>query len=311
MKISEYKTKYLLYCRVEKENCSDSVDSYERIFRKIVSLIGNISVFDINQDTILNLKERLMNEFLSDSYRSKTVSVIRNFLAYLSDFIGLDVYDYKKITIPRVKSKPVKTLSTQEIDDIIESMPDRTLKDKRLKGLSSILADSGARISEILNLKRDIDLKSGKTVVLGKGKKFRMIYWGGRTKKFIRDYLDARPKWDKSPYLFGTVNNGNYGGKWDKGDVNRAFRRLSKKLNRRIHCHLFRSSFLTNCLHQGLNLSAVSKAMGHSDIRTSMRYFSPMSDENTENEFENFFSRKATVSAQANIINENERRIMT
>jgi len=302
MRIKNYKTEYLRYSRVEKENCFSTVAKYRDALKKIILTIGNIEILTINQNTILELKERLLDEKLSDSRRALIISVLKNFLRFLSEFVGLQVYDYSKIIIPKVRAKLVKTMSLEAIEYFIEILPALSLKDRRFKALVCLLSDSGARISEILGLGRDIRPEAKEATVLGKGQKFRQIYWSDRSAHYLQLYQDARPGWDRSKYLFGTVNRSKkYSGKWDKGDVNRAFRKWSKKIGKRIHCHLFRSSFLTNCVHSGISVSAVSRAMGHSDVRTSMRYFSPMSDKDTRQTFHEYFERKATVDARVNI----------
>jgi integrase/recombinase XerD len=302
MHINDYTTEYLRYSNVEKGNCLDTVKKKRDCLNKIIKIIGNVSVLDITQYMILDLKGKLIDDGLSDSRVSAIISTLKDFLKYLKEFVELDeIYDYTKIIIPKVKGKPPEYLTEQEIYDFIQGLPEVTLKDKRFKALSVILAVSGARISEILGLPRDIDIGAREVTVCGKGQRYRNIYWDDRAEYYLKLYQDARPDWDNSQFLFGTINQGSYSGKWDKGDINRAFRKISKQIGKRIHCHKFRSSFLTNGLHNGINLSAISKAMGHSDIRTSMRYFSPMSDENTKEEFEKYFSRKATISAKANI----------
>lgn len=300
--ISEHTTEYLRECKAGKGNCPGTVKKKEDCLNKVIRTSGDPPVQEINQFVILRLKEQLIDEGLSDSRMASIISTLKDFLRYLKEFVGLDgIYDYSKVTIPKVRGKPTQYWTEQEIDEFIDGLPEVTLKDKRFKALVAMLADTGARIGEILALQRDIELDANEVTVLGKGRKFRKIYWGERTVKYVKNYIDARPEWDKSSFLFGTINQGNYGGKWDKGDINRTFRKISKQIGKRIHCHKFRSSFLTNGLHNGINISAISKAMGHSDIRTSMRYFAPMSDENTKAEFEKFYSRRATIKAKANV----------
>jgi integrase/recombinase XerC len=302
MRIKDFTKKYLRYCKVEKRNSESSIITYKYALSTIVSIIGNIEVKDIDKHTILKLKEELLSQ--SDDRQSLIISVLINFLRYLKEFEALEVFDYLKITIPRVRRKPPEILSQEFIDNFIENiLPNKSIAEKRFKALNALLADTGLRIQEALDLPRDIDLEKRKAVVIGKGNKYRVVYWGERTIKALRDYLKARPEWDESVYLFATINKGDYGGKWNKGDVNRKFRYWSEKIGARIHCHKYRASFLSNCLYNGISLSAVSKAMGHSDIRTSMRYFAPMSDKNTEDEFKKYFTRKVSIEAKCDIKN--------
>lgn len=302
MRVSNHKTEYLRHCKAGKGNCPGTVKKKGDCLEKVIRTSGDPPVLEINQFVILALKEKLIDEGLSDSRMASIISTLKDFLKYLKEFVGLDgIYDYSKVSIPKVRGKPTQYWTEQEIDEFIDELPEITLKDKRFKALCALLVASGARISEVLGLLRSIKLDSHEARILGKGQRYRQIYWDDRAEHYLKLYQDARPDWDKSPFLFGTINQGNYSGKWDKCDVNRAFRKISKKIGKRIHCHLFRSSFLTNGLHNGINLSAISKAMGHSDIRTSMRYFAPMSDENTKAEFEKFYSRRATIRAKANV----------
>ena len=60
MRISNRTTEYLRYCRVEKENRPTSIGTYRAALRKIVATIGNISFPNINQNTVLELKEKLV-----------------------------------------------------------------------------------------------------------------------------------------------------------------------------------------------------------------------------------------------------------
>ena len=65
--------------------------------------------------------------------------------------------------------------------------------------------------------------------------------------------------------------------------------RLAEKagLNKRGHPHLFRHTFATDMLRQGVNLPTIQKMMGHTDISTTQIYLS-VYDEDVERAMKNF-----------------------
>ena len=310
-KIGDFSPDYLRYCRVEKENCPDTVYDYGRILAKIIDCIGDRSVFEIDQFVVTDLKEKLLDDELSDSYRAKVMSVLKNFLLYLSDFVGLQVYDHMKIKIPRVRTKPVEYMVESEIDRFFETLPECKLKDLRFKALVAFLADTGARINEALGIMSiDVDYVGGEVTVRGKGGRYRKIYLGQRAKHYLKKYNEARK--DSSKFLFGNVNNAKKAtGRWDSKDANKKFRFWSEKFGRRVNSHIFRKSFCTNSIHKGMPLAYVAKIAGHADNgRTTARYYyCPMSDEDAKKVYFQF--SRSTIDAKASIINENERRVMT
>ncbi len=306
MRVSEHKIEYLRYCLAERGNCPDTVTKKKDCLDKIIRTSEDPPISEINQFTILDLKQKFIDQGLSDSRKASLISTLKDFLKYLKEFVELDgIYDYEKITIPKVRSKPAQYWTENQIDEFINDLPEETLKDKRFKALCTLLASSGARISEALGFPRNINLESCEAEVRGKGNRYRKIYWDDRAEHYLRIYLDARPKWDKSKFLFGTINRSEkYSGKWDKGDVNRTFRKISKKIGKRVHCHLFRSSFCSNATHKGMPLATVSKLMGHcgsESIRTTARYYyCPMPDEDVKRVYQRF-TRRFTIEARGNI----------
>ena len=302
--INDYKNEYARYCQFERGNCEGTVEKKIDCLNQIIRMSNDLSVTEINQHSILDLKEMLIAKKLSDSRIASIISTLKDFLEYLKEFLVLKgIYDYSKVTIPRVRGKPTKYWTEQEIDEFIHNLPEETLKDKRFKALCALLASSGARISEVLGLSRNIKLESHEAEVLGKGQHYRKIYWDDRAEYYLRLYQDARPDWDTSQFLFGTINRSEkYSGQWDKGDVNRTFRKISKRIGKRVHCHLFRSSFCTNATHKGMPLAYVAKMLGHSDNgRTTARYYyCPMPDEDAKKVYQQF-TRRFTIETRGNI----------
>ena len=68
-----------------------------------------------------------------------------------------------------------------------------------------LLASSGIRISELVNLNRDdISFENKSCIVFGKGKKMREVYFDGKAKLHMEEYLDNRI--DNNEALFVSNN---------------------------------------------------------------------------------------------------------
>lgn len=193
MKISDYIQNFISYCRYEKETRLNSVEKYGYVLRRMVDIISDIPVLEINQWTILELKRKMLELGLSANYRSLIISVCKNFLEYLKNFEKLDIYDYQEIEIPRGERKPVQYLSAEEIESTIRGLPEKTISDLRFKALFCLLASSGARINEVLNLKvSDVDFRNREATVLGKGGRYRKIFFDERALFYLNQYLAKR-----------------------------------------------------------------------------------------------------------------------
>ena len=56
-----------------------------------------------------------------------------------------------------------------------------------------MLSSSGMRISELVNLNiEDINFENKSCIVFGKGKKMREVYFDGKSKLHLQEYLNSR-----------------------------------------------------------------------------------------------------------------------
>lgn len=182
---------FLEYQLYEKGIQEASAEKYKQILIWTVSIIGNMSVFEIDQKTVLKLKKKIFG--FSSNYQSLVVSVFKIFMEYLQKFENLNVYNFQMINIPRGRRKPVEYLSIQEIEKIIEKLPEKNISDLRFKALFCLLASSGARINEVLNLKiKDVSLETREALILGKGGRYRKIFFDERANYYLIRYLSKR-----------------------------------------------------------------------------------------------------------------------
>jgi integrase/recombinase XerD len=127
----------------------------------------------------------------------------------------------------------------------------------------------GLRVSEIVNLKiTDIDSKNMQVFIeRGKGKKDRYVNLPQTLLDQLRAYFAAyKPK----KYLF----EGQYGDQYSIRSAQKVFSDAMKKakINKSVGIHGLRHSFATHLLEAGTDISLIQELLGHTDIKTTLRY---------------------------------------
>jgi len=150
---------------------------------------------------------------------------------------------------------------------------------ERERGYSMIamLLFTGIRKKELRSLElRDVDVENKVVFVRsGKGNKDRMIPMNDRLLLICRKYLKNREKMKApSPYFFSPKNAS---GQLSEAVLNRFIEKIRAKSKIHFTPHLLRHTFVVLMLEGGCNLFALSKMMGHSDIKTTTIYLSDTS----------------------------------
>lgn len=199
-----------------------------------------------------------------------------------------------------MKRKPHKipeVLTPDEQARMLAQFNDESPSSVRGRAILRVLLDCGLRAAELVNLRHhDVDIDSGRLWVrAGKGSKDRGLWFNGSSRGALLDWLNLKAtlpcgvNFAASGYFFTDLVTGK------KKICGRWFRkftaRLAEKagLDKRGHPHLFRHTFATDMLRQGVNLPTIQKMMGHSDIGTTQIYLS-VYDEDVERAMKNFRS---------------------
>jgi site-specific recombinase XerD len=130
--------------------------------------------------------------------------------------------------------------------------------------------DTGARAQEFLNLNlEDVELATGSVLIRqGKGHKPRMVFLGRKSIRAIRAYYRFRR--DTNPALWVSVHGERV-----------TYAALRCLLRRRAQLaalkdiptpHDFRRAFALIMLRNGVDIFALQKLMGHSDLQVLRRY---------------------------------------
>ena len=173
-----------------------------------------------------------------------------------------EVVNFKRITTTAInnqKKLAESVLSKKELLFLVDKIP--KLRDQLLV---KMLYDTGARISEILNIKlKDLDLKTTEIFVIGKGGKPRTVYFQKSTKKLLKTYLKEQNLTNPNDLVFtikpvtAWYNLKKYG---------------REILKRDLRPHMLRHSRLQHLADDGVDSFLIKSYAGHSDISTTQIY---------------------------------------
>ena len=130
-----------------------------------------------------------------------------------------------------------------------------------------LLFATGARVYEISNIKEDcVDLHTGLIRIMGKGGKERYIQISNTSVLHIlKQYFDEnKAEIQKSGFFF--INN--RGSRYTEQSVRLMLKKYTKQagIKRNITPHMFRHSFATYLIEEGVDISCVQQILGHSSM---------------------------------------------
>ena len=178
----------------------------------------------------------------------------------------------KKVKAPKVPVEPIEPVSHQTIAKMVEACDRGTFTDDRDVAMLLCLVDTGARVTEFLNINlEDINQVRGDILIRkGKGSKPREVYLGKQSRHALRKYLKHRQ--DNNPAVW--VSHSRFGSERLKYDGVRSMleRRAAIAKVEAPSPHDFRRAFALSMLRNGTDLYTLSKLMGHEGITVLQRY---------------------------------------
>jgi integrase/recombinase XerC len=305
--VKEIIEKFIGYLRYERNASPETVDDYGgdvRLFQQFLTPPGAATL------PLADVDHRVIREFVSWLYDRKLqkVTVARK-LSALRTFFKFCVREkYTRtnpaalVSTPKLPKLVPRVQTAEEINDFLDGLPGgaaakpapaRTksgkngspkvnataqLMPRRDRAMIELLYACGLRVSELVGLNLGSFDKTGQMLrVLGKGRKERVVPYGGKAQEALEAYWPVRDR-----ILQQTRRTANaeavflnpYGGRL----TDRAVRYILKKYcllagsNLDLHPHSLRHAFATHLLNDGADLRAIQELLGHASLSTTQRY---------------------------------------
>lgn len=281
----------------EQRSCSPhTIKAYKESINLLFSFLEiekRIQLFDItfetlNTQTVLEFLSWLENErHCGIRTRNQRLAAIRAFFNYSGKMdVSLIEYqnDLRKIPMKKASDNGSINFLSETALKVLLAEPDiTTSKGVRDMFYMILLYDSGARNSELLNLRlMNVDLTPcrGHISVLGKGNRHRIIPIMDRTAEHCRKYLKLYHgnKCSQNQYLFYIMRNGQKN-RMSDDNVARFLKQYGVSAKKKcseipdkVHPHLFRHTRAMHLYRGGMPLALLAEWLGHSQLETTLIY---------------------------------------
>jgi site-specific recombinase XerD len=275
---------------IEQQSASArTVAAYRDTFRLLLTYlqarrkkaVAALSLADLDAPAVAGFLDHLEGQ-RRNSVRTRNArfAVIRSFLKYVSarDPASLPM-------IQRVLAMPMKRceraalsyLSREEVDAILEAPDASSWSGQRDRVLFALLYNTGARVSEVIGLRRlDVSLDPARHVRLtGKGRKQRVVPLWQSTARCLRAWM-GRIGQDPQASLFpdrgGRPLSRSGVEKRLRGAVAAAATRCPSLRGKRVSPHTFRHTTAMHLLQSGVDITVIAMWLGHERLETTHQY---------------------------------------
>lgn len=269
---------YLEYCTYRKELDTKTIKAYRIDLTQFFSYVQSA---EPEKETIEQYITDLHKKYKQKTIKRKIAS-IKAFYSYLEEEELVEQNPFRKIKvkfketiilpriIPREEIEQLLNYIYASISSLSGIQYKHTLRDA---SVIEVFFATGARVYEISNIRAEnINLNSGLIRIMGKGRKERYIQISNTAVLDIlrKYYEENEPEIKKSGYFF--INN--RGKRYTEQSIRLMLKKYTLKagIQRKITPHMFRHSFATYLIEEGVDVSCVQQILGHSSIKTTQIY---------------------------------------
>ncbi len=233
------------------------------IIGQLLHVFGTLPLRRFNTAIVEQLQTDTINRGLKGASNNKTLNVLKAMFSKAVEWEMVEADVLKKIRKVKMlpENKRLRYLSQEECRDLINAC------DQHLRPIVITALNTGMRKGEILKLKWDthIDLKHG-FILLDKTK-------NGERREIpinstLRSTLQGLTRRLDVPYVFYDPTSGK-----PYQDVKRSFGSALRRAKiQDFHFHDLRHTFASHLVMAGVDLTSVSRLLGHKDIKMTLRY---------------------------------------
>jgi site-specific recombinase XerD len=245
------------------------------------ALIGNPPLRDTTPRMLLDWNARFHQSGAAASTVIQKHSALRKFFGYLEEFEEseqagrlLNVLR-RQMQAPKSKGpvRPAYVLEEDRLNCLLDAAGNKLSTGIRDRAMLHFLYSTRVRNFELTGLEiKGLDLRGRMATVLGKGDKERMIVFDEACQQDLERWLGTRKSMrHPSDYVFCSVD----GTRLSTAAVQGIVRDSNKKagFRKQVWPHVFRHTRITKLLNNGMSLHDTAVMAGHTDVKTTMRYY--------------------------------------
>lgn len=281
MEIDNAIEEFINFIRVERQYSIQTITAYAKDLSELAIYIdeeklgSNIKVVDFY--VLRGFITTLYDKELSKSSIERKISTLKSFFKFLYRRGIIADNPARMLKFPKKEKYLPNVFNVDDIFTLLD-LPDKsTPMGMRDALILELLYGTGVRVSELVGLDRSmVDLQGMRILVLGKGKKERIVPLAPEIVSLIKDYYKV---------MYDIVSEGRMV-ESDALIINRLGSRMTDRTIRRVveaylkkaglpldySPHSFRHTFATHLLEGGADLRSIQELLGHESLATTQKY---------------------------------------
>lgn len=170
-------------------------------------------------------------------------------------------------------------LSTDQIKRLFESVDRTTCLGIRDYAIYALMYGLGLRVGEVHSLNLEsLDLEENTLIVIGKGKRRRVMDLTGELPQILAEYLAVRSHFMNSNIshaLFLSKKGNRLSIRTMEDNFKKMFSRTGLMIWFKVTCHTLRHSFASHLNDEGVDIMVLQSLLGHSTPKSTQIYIHP------------------------------------
>ena len=295
--------RFIQYLRYERNVSPHTIREYRRDTQQFAAFVtppgeNSPALADIDHRVIREYVGMMYDRGLERASVARRLASLRTFFKYCVREKYVTQNPARLVKTPKLARRLPRVLTAEELNNFLDTLGEKTdakksrrkrpptarseeeakVVLKRDRAVLELLYASGLRVSELVGLDLgDIDRAGQMLRVLGKGRKERVVPYGGKAQAALEAYWPVREKLlanARAEVDPEAVFLNPFGGRLTDRTVRKVVRKYARlaNVNWDLHPHSLRHAFATHLLADGADLRAIQELLGHVSLSTTQRY---------------------------------------